>query len=62
MYNTTVVMAKETTSRRPTSGGMAKFEYVHLGNIVAIAQARTAVFVSSNPLVFHGVVGKGCGT
>ena len=31
MHDTTVVKVKETTSRMPASGGMAKFECVHLG-------------------------------
>jgi len=53
MYDTTVVKAKKTASRIRTSGGTAKFECVQLENIAAIAQIRTAVFVSSKPLGFH---------
>ena len=54
MHDTTVVKAKKTTSRMRTSGTTAKFECVNLGNIAAIARTRTAVFVSSKPLGFHG--------
>jgi len=56
MHDTSVVKMKKAASRMQTSGGTAKFECVHLGNIAAIVRTMTGVFVSSL------VVGEGYGT
>jgi len=54
MYDMTAVKVRKSAGRMRTSGGTAKFECVHLGNIAAIARTNTGVFVSPKPLVFHG--------
>jgi len=54
MHDTTAVKGKKTASRMRTSGETARFECVHLGNIAAIAQTKTGVFVSAKPLAFYG--------
>jgi len=60
MRDTTVVKAKDSTSRMPlASERTAKYECVHLGNLAAIARTKTVVFVSSKPTVFHGCGRRG---
>ena len=56
VHDTTAVQVRKTARRMRTSGGTAKFECVHLGNIAAIARTKPGpgVFVSSKPLAFHG--------
>jgi len=54
MHGTTVVKAKDSTIRMPPSEWTVRFECVHLGNVAAIAQKTTVVFVSPKPTVFHG--------
>jgi len=53
MHDTTVVKAKDSTSRIPPSERTAKFECVHLGNVAAIARTKTVVFVSPKPMAFY---------
>ena len=57
--DTTVMKAKDSTSRMPPSERTAKLECVHLGNVTAIARTKTVVFVSSKPTVFHGCGRRG---
>jgi len=54
MHDTTVVKAKDSTSRMPPNERTAKYKCVHLGNVAAIARTKTVVFVSPKPMVFHG--------
>jgi len=53
MHDTTVVKAKDSTSMMPPSGGTAKFECVHLGNVAVIVRTQTVVFVSPKPTVLR---------
>jgi len=59
--DTTVMKAKDSTSRMPSSERTAKLECVHLGNVTAIARTKTVVFVSSNQRCSTVVVGEGHG-
>ena len=59
MHDTTVVKVKKTASRMRTSGGMAKFECVHLGPICKQGLVYSCL---QNHWVFTVVVGEGYGT
>ena len=54
MYDTTAAKIRKTGGKMRTSGGTAKFECVHLGNIAVIVRTNTGVFVSPKPVAFHG--------
>jgi len=54
MHDTTIVKAKDPTSRMPPSARTAKIKCVHLGNVAAVARTKTVVFVSPKPMVLHG--------